>query len=352
MKVLLNDFIGVRGRSGSSRGAALVAEAVAGGNVQIQTLRPKGEPVGRVMRLLHMLLWDFVLVPIKSARLKAAVVIHATNTGVAIGRTKSVLILHDTMVLDHPQLFNKYFVLYAKLCMALSVAGASQVVTPSLHSKRRIQARWPKANVSVIPWPPYREEDSSPGQLLNAPESLQVLVVSSADKHKRLPMAVEAVAAARKESGQDLQLVMVTRPGNDNENLEKSLSLHDPKSGWTTKISGIDDEMLRKLYRESFCVLVSSIDEGFCLPALEATINGVPVVHTNRGALPEVVPRDFLAGSDPANDLDSLCRQLLDLMDVEHWKRVRDADRKHSLQFNKRSFEKNWAKILDQVVNS
>ena len=36
-------------------------------------------------------------------------------------------------------------------------------------------------------------------------------------------------------------------------------------------------------------LVVPSLDEGFGMPALEAMTVGVPVVASNRGALPEVV---------------------------------------------------------------
>jgi len=43
------------------------------------------------------------------------------------------------------------------------------------------------------------------------------------------------------------------------------------------------------LYRQAAVVVLPSLDEGFGLPALEAMAMGVPVIASNRGALPEVV---------------------------------------------------------------
>lgn len=350
MRVILNDFIGARGRSGSSRGATLVASALSESDVLVRTLRPHREPPTRVLRLINMVLWDFVRVPLESWKFGADVVIHATNTGIAFGRAKSVVVLHDTMVLDHPAMFNRYFVLYARLCMWASVRKSWLVVTPSEHSKRRIKSRWPQTQVRVIPWPAYAEEKisgaSGANHSLCAPASLTVLVVSSVDKHKRLPMAVEAVKEARSESGRDFKLVLVTRPGNDSANLEASIAASDPRSEWISVCSGIDDETLTGLYRRAFCVLVSSVDEGFCLPALEASMSGVPVVHTNRGALPEVIPRGGVTSGDLDKDGEVLCRQILELLDEENWRRQRDADRLHAANFSQKNFREKWASVL------
>jgi alpha-1,3-rhamnosyl/mannosyltransferase len=51
-------------------------------------------------------------------------------------------------------------------------------------------------------------------------------------------------------------------------------------------VSGVQRE---RLYREASMVVVPSFDEGFGMPALEAMTVGVPVIASNRGALPEVI---------------------------------------------------------------
>lgn len=353
MKTVLNDFIGVRGRSGSSRGANLIAEVLEANAESVNILRPSGEPKGRVLRLCNMLAWDFLIVPVRARMLGANVVIHATNTGIGFGKTKSIVVLHDTMVLDHPHLFNRFFVAYAKVCMAVSVRNSDLVVTPSRHSKRRIESRWPNARVRVVPWPAYSNvELEAVSTQYNVPErplSLDILVVSSMDKHKRLPLAIKAVETARAESGKDFRLIFVTRDGNDSTAFEDTRAEADPNSEWIFLHSGLDDSELTALYRRAFCVLVSSLDEGFCLPALEGCESGVPVVHANRGALPEVIPRDTREGTNPDEDGDDLKNQVLALLAEDHWRAVRDTARAHASRFTKSEFSKNWSAALEDL---
>jgi glycosyltransferase involved in cell wall biosynthesis len=52
--------------------------------------------------------------------------------------------------------------------------------------------------------------------------------------------------------------------------------------GWVT------DEELRRLYRRASVFAFPSLDEGFGIPVLEAMASGVPVLTSNRSALPEV----------------------------------------------------------------
>ncbi len=53
-------------------------------------------------------------------------------------------------------------------------------------------------------------------------------------------------------------------------------------------IGRVDDEDLPAVYKQAFVFVWPSLMEGFGLPILEAMQMGVPVVCSNRGALPEV----------------------------------------------------------------
>jgi glycosyltransferase involved in cell wall biosynthesis len=56
------------------------------------------------------------------------------------------------------------------------------------------------------------------------------------------------------------------------------------------KLTGyIDPALRRQLYEGASLLLLPSFDEGFGLPALEAMTLGIPVVASDRGALPELV---------------------------------------------------------------
>jgi len=311
---LLNDFIGVRGRSGSSRGARLIEEALASGAVR--TVSPSTEPTSRVARVVNMLAWDFLRVPLSAARGGERVIVHATNTGGRLPSQRSIVVMHDTMVLDHQRLFAKVFVAYARATFDVSARLAHVIVTPSAHSAEQIAKRWPRADIRVIPWPapPVRE----------APRSVEdregFLMVASGDRHKRVPLAIEVVAELRRDLGQELALNLVLRPGNDSETIDAAVRRCDPAGGWVRIHQDVSSETLDHLYDTSLALIVASVDEGYCLPAVEAAAAGLPVAHTGRGSLNEVAALKVAPSASLPQDASALGKQLKELVvNRESW---------------------------------
>jgi glycosyltransferase involved in cell wall biosynthesis len=64
---------------------------------------------------------------------------------------------------------------------------------------------------------------------------------------------------------------------------------HPPLAGHVEHLGYVPEEQRRKMYEVARVLVLPSFEEGFGLPALEAMAAGVPVVASNRGALPEVM---------------------------------------------------------------
>lgn len=62
-----------------------------------------------------------------------------------------------------------------------------------------------------------------------------------------------------------------------------------PLQGRVQHVGYVDPAHRRQLYEHAVLLIQPSYEEGFGLPVLEAMTMGVPVIATNRGALPEVV---------------------------------------------------------------
>jgi glycosyltransferase involved in cell wall biosynthesis len=95
------------------------------------------------------------------------------------------------------------------------------------------------------------------------------------------------------------------------------------------RINDVSDELRRDLLIGASIVLVPSLSEGFGLVALEAMQAGVPVIASDRGALPEVAGESILSLDDPRAWSDTIERLSLDLAFRSEWiaRQRRDASR-------------------------
>ena len=85
-----------------------------------------------------------------------------------------------------------------------------------------------------------------------------------------------------------------------------------PLAGTVEYVGYIPDASRRDVYTGARLLVLPSWHEGFGLPALEAMALGVPVVASNRGALPEVVnDAGLLVSPDDARGLAAAIEAVL-----------------------------------------
>lgn len=103
-----------------------------------------------------------------------------------------------------------------------------------------------------------------------------LLYVGNAKEHKNVPVLLEAFARMK---AKNYDLILVTG-GKEAQTLRLP---HGVRC-----LTGISEDDLSSLYSAAEALLTASLDEGFCLPIVEAIACGCPVVASNRGAIPEI----------------------------------------------------------------
>jgi glycosyltransferase involved in cell wall biosynthesis len=110
-----------------------------------------------------------------------------------------------------------------------------------------------------------------------------VLSVGALQRRKNTARVVEAFE--RMPAG--WRLVLAGSQGYGSEEIVARIDSSPRRSD--IKLTGyITDEALKNLYRQASIFAFPSLDEGFGMPALDAMTWGIPVLTSNRSALPEI----------------------------------------------------------------
>jgi glycosyltransferase involved in cell wall biosynthesis len=236
-------------------------------------------------------------------------VVHSFHPLLMPSRTAAqVVTVHDLDFLDHPERTTAEIRRDYPALAAAHARRADGIVVNSASTGREVESRFavPAAKITVCypgaPDWPARGEDPSDGCLL---------FMGTIEPRKNLDVLVEAYERTTAAGIDPPPLVLAGRhtdaSGAVLQRIRRSPVAH------RIELPGYVDEATRQsLYRRATLLLLPSLTEGFGMPALEAMTVGVPVIASNRGALPEVVGS---AGRlfEP-DDPQALARAIADLL--------------------------------------
>ena len=240
---------------------------------------------------------------------------------------RSIVTVHDLAFLDYPYLLSaeaeRY---YGQLAEALT--DADRIIAVSRWTAERLQYYFPALaeRVRVVhngvddcffaspPADPWQTIAEATGQELSVRLRNRgfLLTVGTVEPRKRYRLLLEAMDRLRERYAESApMLVVVGQPGWRHDEVISRLqaAVATRQVLWLTDA---DDRVLRALYATAALLVVPSLDEGFCLPAAEAMVCGLPVLAAERGALPEILGEaGHLIGSDCPDDWAEEIMQLM-----------------------------------------
>jgi glycosyltransferase involved in cell wall biosynthesis len=165
---------------------------------------------------------------------------------------------------------------------------AHAVVTPSHYSAGRIVRELGVAAEAIHVCPPGAPEWRTLGRAPNLPPDGYILFLGTLEPRKNVGLLLDAYAQVLRRMRHAPALVLAGRPTPDasawlDRIARAPLAGHVEHRGY---VAAADRE---RLFAGARVLVLPSLDEGFGLPVLEAMTAGVPVVASNRGALPEVL---------------------------------------------------------------
>jgi glycosyltransferase involved in cell wall biosynthesis len=203
-------------------------------------------------------------------------------------RAAQVVTVHDLFFLTDPDRTRREIRRDYPALAGVHARRADAVITPSAYTRSLVMDRFGVAPGRVWICPPGAPAWRRLGREPNAPADGYLLFVGTLEPRKNIGLLLDAYALliARMPRAPRLRLA-----GRATPDARRWLDRLDraPLAGRVEHLGYVPAAGREDLYAGARALVLPSFDEGFGLPALEAMSAGVPVVASNRGALPEVL---------------------------------------------------------------
>lgn len=170
----------------------------------------------------------------------------------------------------------------------LLVNRSDHIVAISEVTKKDIEAEYKENAQNITVAYPGVDTRFSVRGAKHTEKNPYVLFVGSLKRGKNVPFALHVFKKFLATSKKPFDFVMVGGNYWEDPDIHKTIK----KLGLTKRVKHtgfVPDRDLPSYYRGARALLITSLWEGFCLPAAEAMACGCPVIFAKAGSLPEIV---------------------------------------------------------------
>lgn len=226
----------------------------------------------------------------------------------------SVVTIHDLIHIEQPESF--YYPFVARRLVRSALKRADAIIAVSEATQRTLVklSRGVSDRITVIPnaIPSYLEEARRSGLARERVQSLVkdgpffLVVLSNTKPHKGIHDLLRAYSEVARASNSP-RLVLAgygTRALSTDGQLRELVKV----TSGVVALGEVEEDELRSLYEAADSVIIPSLAEGFCLPALEAKSVGTRVVCRPIPAVKELVSSYDIVARD--NSCDALAEAI------------------------------------------
>jgi len=232
-------------------------------------------------------------------------------------RAARVVTIHDLDFLDHPERAEAEIRRDYPDLVRTHARNADHVIVPSHFTRAEVERRLgiPPDRITVCH---NGAPDWTPRQ--SWPDDGHILFVGALAPRKNIGCLLDAYRLLVEDPATNPPPLVLAGPPTSQAADWLTAIETPPLQGRVQCMGYVDRATLRTLYEGAAVLVLPSLHEGFGLPVVEAMTVGVPVVVSDRGALPEVAGRaglivDPLQPSQLAGAIDRILKD-------EHFRRA------------------------------
>jgi glycosyltransferase involved in cell wall biosynthesis len=298
-----------------------------------------------------------VLLPLVAWATKSDVLVCPANQSPLLWRGKSVVVVHDLCLYEHPEWFPESSLTYSarigQWLTARSLERANRIVAISEATRVQIGrvfgGEMLKKTVVVYPGVSPVTQDEAKEPTLED----KIVFIGTLEPRKNLSTALAAFDRFLTNYPDRVRTTRFVLAGKIGWKADATLAAIDNVNHRWQDVVGaevveyvgpVSDKEKQVLFAQASLLLFPSLWEGFGLPVLEAQAAGVPVVTSDRGALPE-------AGGDAAiyvdaEDVESMALAIAQCLLVPEgvaW--MKDSGKQNAARFT-------WQRAASQLVDA
>jgi glycosyltransferase involved in cell wall biosynthesis len=241
------------------------------------------------VRLLHWTWHQHGWPPIERLVRFAPDVVHAAHPLLIPSRSAAQAItIHDLDFLDHPERGTAEIRRDYPRFVLEHARRADAILTSSEYASRAVVERLGVSPDRVTVCPAGAPRWATEGRPQPRKPDGYILFVGTLTSRKNIETLLDAYEQLIESRG-DLPRLRLAGARTPSADAWLGRLSAPPLAGRAEHVGYVPDKDRRALFEGASLLVLPSWNEGFGLPALEAMALGVPVVASNRGALPEVV---------------------------------------------------------------
>lgn len=232
-------------------------------------------------------------------------IFHAPHYSVPFGiPIPTVVTIHDLIHITHPERF--FYPHIARPLIRSAVRRASAIITVSRDTRDQVirRMRAPAKDVRYIPnaIAPFLASSPDPIRVARSNDYF-LAVISNTKPHKGIPdllAAYRGFVERQRRTRRTQRVPTLKLVGFGAAKMLQDKLYEAMLSGVTgvEVVGAVDSGTLRGLYAGATALVVPSLAEGFCLPALEAQSVGTPVVCRPVAAIEELLTEQDIIADD------------------------------------------------------